>query len=785
MSKPPVRRRTTPSSKKTTRTRAKKVKKSRLNNLKDFYVNHKKGISLTLKVSVTLLCALGLYGVYLDGKIRHRMDGPLWQLPAEVYAKIPDISLKNQISVQDVLRILKDNGYQQTKMIANPGDYQWQDGNLLLLTRAFAFPNDVEPQRLLRLHFSQDQLVRIEDLNKYQLLDHFSLAPKLIAMLQSDKEDRLALSLNHFPRLLIDTLIMTEDRDFFEHDGINPMSIARAAIANLRAGHSVQGGSTLTQQVVKNLFLTNKRSFVRKFNEAYMALLLDYRYSKNRILETYLNEVYLGQMGDTQIHGFALASLFYFNRPINEISLDKIALLVGMVKGPSLYNPWRHPENALKRRNVVLGILRDQKVIDNSLYELLSRRPLGVQEKGQIAQSFPAFIQLLRRELQANLGANVNELSGTRIFTTLDVNQQKAAEAALTQQLQNVNKRRRVPLEGAIVIADYKTGGIRALIGGANTEFAGFNRAVDSRRQIGSLVKPSVYLTALSEPTRFALNTKLDNQPISIKQANGTYWQPRNYDRQYSAPVTLINALTHSMNIPTVNLGLEVGLKKIIATQKAMGWENADIPQVPSALLGVYSLSPYEVTRLYQTLANEGKKIPLHVFTDITNRKGDVLYHNNIQAEQVVPPQASFLTLFAMQNVVKNGTARSLQSQFSNLNLAGKTGTTNRSRDAWFVGIDGQDVTTIWVGRDNNDPTNLTGATGALPIYKQYLNRYPVTPLQLAQPADIDWAGINYNGDWQCDLPYKIPYWKTDNSSVCDATKKSITRSIWDFLWGK
>ncbi len=770
-----------PHSRRLDSSKLKKVRKNKKVPLVRFYKNHKKAILVSAKLLVTTICILGFYGIYLDGKIRHRMDGTIWQLPAEVYARIPNITIKSHPSSREVLKVLKENGYQQTNMIANPSDYQWQNNDLILLTRAFAFPNEVKPERLLKLSFNQNQLVQIEDINNQQLLNSFSLAPKLIAMLQSGKEDRLMLPLEKFPKLLIDTLILTEDRNFFEHNGISPMSILRAIFTNLRAGRNVQGGSTLTQQLIKNLFLTNKRSFIRKLNEAYMALILDYRYSKNRILETYLNEIYLGQMGDTQIHGFALASLFYFNRPINEISLDKIALLVGMVKGPSLYNPWRNPQNALNRRNVVLTILRDHKIIDNSLYEMLIQRPLGVQEKGQIAQSYPAFIQTLRRELHLKLGTQIDQLSGTRIFTTLDVNQQKAAEQALSQHLQILNKQRHPFLEGAMVIADYKTGEIRALIGGVNTQYAGFNRALDSRRQIGSLVKPSVYLTALAEPTNFALNTKLNNQPISIKQANGHYWQPHNYDRQYSAPITLINALTHSINIPTVNLGLKLGLKKVIATQKAMGWENDEIPVVPSTLLGAYSLSPYDVTKLYQTLANNGKKIQLHVFTDVTNQKGDVLYHNDITSQQVVPPQAAFLTLFAMQNVVKNGTARSLQPQFANLNLAGKTGTTNRSRDTWFVGIDGKDVTTIWVGLDNNEQTKLTGATGALPIYNQYLKRYSVKRLKLIQPNNIDWAGINQEGEWQCDLPYKIPYWRINNSSVCD--NKSIVRSMWDFFW--
>lgn len=729
---------------------------------------HKKTWKWLAKIGFTAFCLLAFYGIYLDGKIRHRMDGQVWQLPAEVYAEIPRIDVKNHPSRQYVLALLREYGYQETRMLAKQADYKWQGDDLLLIRRAFPFPNKVEPQRLLRLHFQQDKLSKIDDLNTRKPIAGFSLSPKLIAMLQTEKEDRLALPLNKFPRLLIDTLLLTEDRQFFEHEGISPSSILRATAVNLWTGHKVQGGSTLTQQLVKNLFLTNERAFSRKINEALMALILDYRYSKNRILETYLNEVYLGQMGDTQIHGFALASLFYFNRPIEEIRLDQLALLVGMIKGPSLYNPWRFPEQALKRRNVVLGILQKNQMISPELYQMLSQRPLDVQTQGQWEQKYPAFMQALRRELHYRLGAKISHLSGTRIFTTLSVTQQKSAEESVLAHIQTLRDRFHQPFETAMVVVDYRTGGIKAMIGGANVQYAGFNRALDSRRQIGSLVKPAIYLTALAQPNRFALNTQLANQPLRIKQGNGKIWQPRNYDHQYSESVTLIDAITHSMNIPTINLGREVGLNNIIAIQKKMGWDNVNIPNVPSTLLGAYAISPYDVTKLYQTLANGGKHIPLITFNTVTNFNGDVLYQNTRTAQQVVPAQANFLTLFAMQNVVKNGTAQRLQSQFSHLHLAGKTGTTNQSRDSWFVGIDGKHIATLWVGLDNNQPTKLTGSSGALPIYQQYLQRTHPLPLMLPIPANIGWAGIGYNGNWQCGLPYKLPFWQTNQTPNCE-----------------
>lgn len=331
------------------------------------------------------------------------MDGQIWRLPAEVYSRLESVKLSDNLSFDEVIQILLDNEYRQTTMIAAPGDFKLEEDTIVLLRRAFPYPDKPEPQRVLRLRFTDNKLSRIEDLVNVKAVDEFRLAPKLIAMLESDNEDRLAIPLQQYPRLLIDALLLTEDRRFYEHNGINPVGIVRAMIANIRAGQTVQG-STLTQQLVKNLFLSSERSITRKANEALMSLVLDWRYDKNRILETYLNEIYLGQNGDIQIHGFALASQFYFGRSIREINLDQIALLVGMVKGPSLYNPWRNPQYALDRRNVVLKLMLDHQMIGDELYEMLSKRPLGVQAKGQISRKYPAFIQTLQADLHRQLG---------------------------------------------------------------------------------------------------------------------------------------------------------------------------------------------------------------------------------------------------------------------------------------------------------------------------------------------------------------------------------------------
>lgn len=748
-----------------------------------------------LKFSFTALVLTIFYGGYLDWQIRSKMDGQIWHLPAEVYSRLESVKIADNLAFDEVIQILLDNEYRQTTMVAAPGDFKLEDDSIVVLRRAFPFPDKAEPQRVLRLRFSHNKLSRIEDLVTVKTVDEFRLAPKLIAMLQSDNEDRLAIPLQNYPRLLIDTLILTEDRRFYEHNGINPVGILRALIANIRAGQTVQGGSTLTQQLVKNLFLSRERTITRKANEALMSLVLDWRYDKNRILETYLNEIYLGQNGDTQIHGFELASQFYFGRSIREISLDQIALLVGMVKGPSLYNPWRNPQNALERRNIVLRLMLEHKMIGDELYQLLSQRPLGVQKKGQISRKYPAFIQTLQADLRRELGEHkISSLLGARIFSTMDLKQQAQAENAVGNTVSQLQLKMKNPhLEGAMIITDYRTGEIRAVVGGLQTQYAGFNRALMAKRQIGSLVKPSIYLTALSNPEQFRLNTPINNQPITINDKGSPPWQPRNYDKKYSGSVMLMDALARSLNIPTVNIGMKVGLSKVIDTQKAMGWDNVEIPKVPAMLLGSYTISPYDVTKLYQTLANQGGRIALTTVDSIADRQGNLIFQHDKSAKQVVPQEAAFQTLFAMQQTVERGTARSLQKDYADLHLAGKTGTTNESRDTWFVGIDGKNISTVWLGRDDNGETKLTGASGALQIYKDYLNRTNIEKLTITPPTTVKWVGINQYGDWDCESYRTIPVWLNNGQNFCGETSSSSLtpttetetppqESLWDVL---
>lgn len=729
---------------------------------------------LLLKLFIVFVVLIAIYGVYLDQKIRSRIDGKVWQLPAAVYGRMVNLEPDMSISKNEMVKLLQATQYRQVTKMTRPGEFTVQAKSIEMIRRPFDFPDSKEGQVRARLTFDGDRLETIENMDNDRQFGFFRLDPRLITMLSSaNGEQRLFVARNGFPDLLVDPLLATEDRHFYEHDGISLYSIGRAVLANLTAGRTVQGASTLTQQLVKNLFLSSERSYWRKANEAYMAVLMDARYSKDRILELYMNEVYLGQSGDNEIRGFPLASLYYFGRPVEELSLDQQALLVGMVKGASIYNPWRNPKLALERRNLVLRLLQQQQVIDQELYDMLSARPLGVQPRGGVISPQPAFMQMVRQELQSKLGDKVKDLSGVKIFTTFDSVAQDAAEKAAVEGIPALKKQRKLSdLETAMVVVDRNTGEVRAMVGGAEPQFAGYNRAMQARRSIGSLAKPATYLTALSQPNLYRLNTWIADAPISLRQPNGQVWSPQNDDRQFSGQVMLVDALTRSMNVPTVNLGMALGLPAITDTWQKLGVPKDQLHPVPAMILGALNLTPIEVAQAFQTIASGGNRAPLSALRSVIAEDGSVLYQSFPQAERAVPAQAAYMTLWTMQQVVQRGTGRQLGAKYPGLHLAGKTGTTNNNVDTWFAGIDGREVVITWVGRDNNQPTKLYGASGAMSIYQRYLANQSPVPLNLVAPEDIVDMGVDASGNFICGGGMRtLPVWTTNPDALCQQSQ--------------
>ncbi|MBP3142782.1 penicillin-binding protein 1B [Aliivibrio fischeri] len=733
---------------------------------------------LGFKLSLVVLAILVIAGIYLDTVVKKRFDGQLFSLPTVVYSRVLTLSPEQNISLKTVQNELDLLKYQKVRQPQRPGEYSSSSTKIELIRRPFEFQQGPEPDRHVMLYFNSEGLQKIENRSVMKQMGFLQIEPQFLGMLDADDDQqRLFLRREQFPEVMVDALLATEDRDFYQHDGVSPLAIARAMVVNAKAGRTVQGGSTLTQQLAKNLFLSRERTLWRKVREAYLALILDYRYSKDRILEAYLNEVYLGQTGGEAIHGFGLAAQVYFGRPIEELRIDQLAMLVGMVKGPSYYNPMRFPERVKERRDLVLRLMMQEEILSPHQYEMAASRPLDVKKRATIATRQPAYFQQLKWELKEKAGKAYQKGEGLRVFTTLDPLSQQKAEQAVERTVPQLEKRAGKGLEAAMVIVDRQSGEIRAMIGGSRTGFDGFNRAINAKRPIGSLVKPAIYLSALETPDKFSLATTLDDKPIALKGSKGTTWTPRNFDRKFRGEVPLYYALSRSLNVPTVNLGLMVGLSKVTDTLVKLGVDANEINQVPSMLLGSINLSPYQVAQMYQTIGNGGRKAALTALKAVVDNDGNLLYENFPKSAEVVPEQATWLTVYGMKRTVSEGTARFLNSKYSWAALAGKTGTSNDSRDSWYAGIDGREVAITWLGRDDNKPMKLTGSSGALRVYADYLSMRSPEVLQLPWPNEVTTAGFDLQSNKtlepDCSGRVKLPIWdqKGQYKAECEKNK--------------
>ncbi|WP_414931896.1 penicillin-binding protein 1B [Vibrio europaeus] len=744
--------------------------------------------SLSWKLALAGIAVLLVVGIYLDTLVKQRFEGQLFDLPTVVYARILNLAPGDSITIQEVRNELDVLNYRKVRQPRYPGEYSSSSTKIELIRRPFEFSDGPEPDRHVMLHFSKNSLERIQSLETKGDLGYLRIEPKMLGMLEKNHdEQRLFVKRVQFPEVMIDALLATEDRDFYHHDGVSPLAIARALVVNVKAGRTVQGGSTLTQQLAKNLFLSSDRTLWRKIREAYIALILDHRYSKDRILEAYLNEVYLGQSRGQAIHGFGLAARLYFGQPIQELRIDQLALLVGMVKGPSYYNPIRFPERAKKRRDLVLRLMMQQGTLTASEYDMAASRPLDIQDNPQIASRQPAYFQQLKIELREKVGEAFQSDVGLKVFTSLDPVSQHELEQAIAKKIPQLASVAGKSLEGAAVAVDRHSGEIRAMVGGKRTGYDGFNRALNASRQIGSLAKPAVYLTALEQPNKYNLATTLHDKPISLKGSKGNVWSPRNYDRKFRGDVPLYIALAKSLNVPTVELGMRLGIPSVVKTLEKLGVDKNEIRPVPSMFLGSFTLTPFQVAQMYQTLTNSGKQARLSALRSVISLDGNVLYQSLPRVSQTVDQQAAWLTTYAMKRGVLEGTGRYLNSQFGWAALAGKTGTSNDTRDSWFVGVDGREVTTIWLGRDDNKPTKLTGSSGALRVYAEYLKHRIPEKLTLPWPQGVSTLGFAKTAqgslDLDCSNQFKLPVWDIDGSlkKQCENQPKQWIKEL--FSW--
>ncbi|MGG2400057.1 penicillin-binding protein 1B [Pseudomonas sp. SH1-B] len=698
-----------------------------------------------LKLSLVGLVILAGFAVYLDAVVQEKFSGKRWTVPAKVYARPLELFVGQKLAKDDFLRELDALGYRRENVVEGPGAVSVAGNNIELHSRGFQFYEGAEPAQRVRVRFSGDYVAGLNKANGGDLAVA-RLEPLLIGGLYpAHQEDRILIKLDQVPAYLIDALVAVEDRDYFDHFGVSPKGIARALWINATSGRLVQGGSTLTQQLVKNFYLTNERTLVRKATEAMMAVLLELHYDKREILEAYMNEVFLGQDGQRAVHGFGLASQYFFSQPVSELKLEQVALLVGMVKGPTYYNPRRNPERAMTRRNLVLDLLAEQGTITAEEAAAAKQKPLGVSSRGSMADSsFPAFLDLVKRQLREDYREQDLTEEGLRIFTSFDPILQLKAEEALSETLKRLAGRKGVEqVQAGMVVTNPETGEVQALIGSRQPRFAGFNRALDAVRPIGSLIKPAIYLSALERPSQYTLTSWLEDEPFSIKGQDGQVWTPQNYDRKAHGTIYLYQGLAHSYNLSTAKLGLEIGVPNVLKTLERLGVERK-WPAYPSMLLGAGALTPMEVAGMYQTLANGGFNTPLRGIRSVLTADGEPLGRYPFKIQQRFDPGAIYLVQNAMQRTMREGTGRSVYSQLpSSLNLAGKTGTSNDSRDSWFAGFSQDLLSVVWLGRDDNGPTPLTGATGALQVWTGFMRKADPLPLDMPMPDNVTQAWVD------------------------------------------
>ena len=700
---------------------------------------------------LSLIAVVGLsytgyhYVERLDAEIQETFNGRKWDVPASVYARPLELYSSLKIEADILERELQLADYRKENPVSAAGGYFRENGYFGIYTRGFHFASGFEKPVAIYVTIENGAVSQIRSGETDEELAFVRLDPARIGSFHPKiHEDRVVVGATEIPELLRQGLIAVEDRAFYSHHGVSPLAIGRALVANLSAGKTVQGGSTLTQQLVKNLFLDRSRTLTRKVNEALMALLLDFHYSKDEIMTAYINEVFLGQDGGRAIHGFALASQFYFQRELGDLSTAQLATLIGMVKGASYYDPRRHPERCKARRDVVLDVFIDEKILSDSTYKLALAEPLGGDsEQKNGFNRFPAYLDLVRFQLQDEYQREDLQTKGLQILTNLDPQVQWQVEKNLEETVSELEKQRGSEGEqGAVVITRRETGEVLGLMGGRGNAAGSFNRALDANRPIGSLVKPAVYLTGLSEG--YTLASPLLDSVEGLAKGDEE-WNPKNYDKKEHGMVPLYYALAKSYNLATVRLGMDVGLEKVIDTLKKMGYQE-QISAYPSLLLGAIDMSPLQVSQIYQTIASGGFYLPLRSIQSVITQDGELVTRYGLEIEQRFSPALMELLTHGLSRVVTEGTAQGYPFEPGKF-YAGKTGTSDGLRDSWFAGFSSEYSGVVWLGRDDNKPTPFTGSSGALQVWGNIMKALTEdSALPPSSSLDIVWTKVNIKG---------------------------------------
>ena len=700
--------------------------------------------SITLTVLSAAVIGGAAWYVYLDHLVSGQFEGRRWTLPAHVYASPLEMYAGLQLTQADVKHELERLQYRRVERLERPGTYHQQGARLDVALRPAVFADETRPAFILSIQCGASAIDSLRD-SSGQEVPIVRLEPLMIgSIFPIHGEDRIVVTPDEVPPLLPAALKAVEDRKFDRHHGVDPEALLRALWVDMRAGQFEQGGSTLTQQLVKSYFLDPRRDVSRKVREAVMAFALESHFSKADLMNAYINEIFLGQDGDRAIHGFGLASQFYFGKPLPELDLSEIAVMVAIVRGPSYYDPRRHAKRAQARRDLVLKLMAEQRVITQQQAQAAIAKPLGVLARGA-GSYYPGYLDFVRRVLRRDYREEDLTKAGLRIYTSLEPRAQEQAEQALDRELTRLDKGKypSASLEGAVVVTTPQSGDVIAIVGGRNVAFDGFNRALDGRRPLGSLIKPFIYLTAL-ETGRYNAATVIQDQPVQIRLANGEQWRPENFTRQTYGPVPLVHALAESLNLATVGLGMDVGLPKIAQTLQRFGLEQP-VPQVPSMLLGAVEVTPLEAAQLYNGLANGGFRNPLRAVRAVISDDGKAIKAFPLQVTPVAPPEAVYAVDRMMEQVMERGTGRPARPMLpASLVVAGKSGTSSDLRDSWFAGFSGSHVVVVWVGYDADLPTGLTGSTGALPVWARLMAGMQETSWDAPMPESLAETWVDY-----------------------------------------
>lgn len=708
------------------------------------------------------LCLVGLvitilYAVDAGRQVTLRMSGRLWELPSRIYAAPITLYPGVPILHKDLESYFQRMAYEQVNQ-PNPEIGQWYQNSegYKVHLRTFQDAEGHHPSSTLKIEIQSGRVRTLEKFEREVFTANFE--PELIGeFFRSHREERTIVRLSEVPQSLIDALLLMEDRGFYDHFGISFRGILRAFWSNLRGKGIRQGGSTLTQQLMKNFFLTPERTIMRKLRELVMTFITEFLYSKDQILEAYINEIYLGQRGPVSVHGFEEAAKFYFSKPLKYTAVGEQALLVGLVSSPGLYSPYNSVERARKRRDLVLGLLHRHEKISREEYEAALNEKIRPRGKKIDKIRVPYFLDFVRSEIAERFSNVSLTQEGYQIYTTLDPMMQIFAQQAVEKGMKAIEAR--VPklklkkedtpkqLQVSFVVLHPQTGAIKAMIGGRDYKTSQFNRATQARRQPGSAMKPFVAATALSPlgegrlpaatPSKF-----LDDRPATFA-FSGQEWSPKNYDDVYGGTVTLREAIERSLNVATVNLATHVGVDRLVSMFSKFGFSK--IPSVPSIALGALQVTPLELARAYTVFASGGLRVEPQGVISVVDQNGHRLEQRSLSVKRVLSEEVAFLVTNILQGVVNRGTARSARVLGLGNPLAGKTGTTNDYRDAWFIGYSPTLLAAAWVGYDEEQTTNFTGASSALqiwiPFMKQALRRLPKEKFSV--PKGVRWVQID------------------------------------------